>query len=270
MAILYSPDLTFDYKDSLTGNLAVPGHVIWPVYIRQEPHREQIGGVTKAETMHRMVLRASCSPVRTLFGSHWAMRHLPTFTGPMGWLGRDGQRVETVWCENGPAKMIYDPSAFASRTGCLYWTEEAPAFAANASPGWGWIKTSIWNWESQFEKLLLPCGPIVSEPQPQEPPQGSLVASINVATTFPGGQPIGPGLYMLSLNAGDTVDKTYVYTIEDGREVEVPLIFEPAFLYIRDSSGWYKPDLGVIRDVRPEQDFEPIPIPVPPRGPVWP
>jgi hypothetical protein len=267
---LHCPDFEIDYKD-WTGALNVPGHLIWPVYIRQEPHREQIGGVTKAETMHRIVLRASCSPVRTLFGTHWAMRHLPTFTGPMGWMGKDGQRVETVWCANGPAKSIYDTSAYSSKTGCLYWTEEAPAFASGASPGWGWIKTSIVNWESQFEKMLLPCGPIVSEPQPQMPPESSLVASVNIATTMAAGVPLGPGLYMLSLNATqDNVDKTYVYTMDQGREVEVPLIFEPGFLYIRDSSGWYKPNLGVMRDVRPEREFEPVEIPVIPRGPVWP
>lgn len=240
------------------------------MYIRQEPHREQIGGVTKSETMHRMTLRASCAPVRTLFGHHWAMRHLSTFTGPMGWMAADGSRVETVWCDNGPARSIYDTAAFIGKTGCLYLTEENPALAPGASAGWGWIRTQIWNWEQQWEKTLIPCGPIVSEPRPQQPPEGSLVASVNVSTTFGPGIPLGPGLYMLNLNHGDTTDKTYVYSMDQGREVEVPMIFEPAFLYIRDSSGWYKPSLGVIKDVRPEREFDPVEIPIPPRGPVWP
>lgn len=219
--------------------------------------------------MHRMVLRVSCFPLRTLFGSHWGMRHLTTFTGPMGWMGSDGNRVETVWCENGPARSIYDTSAYGKPTGCLYLTEEAPAFAPNASAGWGWIKTSIWNWESQWEKTLIPCGP-VREPRPGDDIEGSLVASVNILTKLGPGVPLGPGLYMLNLNFGDTTDKTYVFTMRDGQEWEVPLIFEPAFLYIKDTSGWYKPSLGLMHDIRPEREFEPVEIPIPPRGPVWP
>lgn len=273
MATLYAPDFVYDYKDPTTGNLAVPGHIIWPVFIRQDPAIGQIGGVTKAEKMHRMVLRAECSPMSTYFGQHWKMRHLPTFTGPMGWMGKDGKRIETVWCENGPARFIYDSSAFAKPTGCLYWTEEKPGLAPGSSPGWGAIKTSIWNWENQWEKMFIPCGPITSQPEPAKPIEGSLVASINVSTSFGNGYPLGPGLYMLNLNAIEdptNVDKTYVYNIENGREVEIPLTFEPAFLYIRTDEKHWKPNLGVMVDIRPERQFDPVEIPVIPRGPVWP